>query len=109
MNKIEIKPISVNDCWRGRRFKTPEYEVYEKELFYKLKKQKVPTGKIFLRITAGISSKNADLDNIVKPFVDVLQKRLGFNDRQIYGMDLWKEDVKKGQEYIEFEIQDLST
>lgn len=107
MNRIEIKPISVNDCWQGRRFKTQEYGIYEKEVSYLLPRLKVPPGRLLLRLTVGFSNKASDLDNMVKPFVDILQKKYGFNDKQIYGMDLWKEDVKKGEEFIEFEISAL--
>ena len=107
MARISIKPISVNDCWQGRRFKTPLYKGYETELLYKLKKEKIPEGKLFLRLTVGFSNKNADLDNVVKPFVDILQKKFGFNDKQIYIMDLAKEDVKKGEEFVEYELSSL--
>lgn len=107
MNKLKIKPISVNDCWQGRRFKTQGYSIYEKQVGYLLPKLKIPKGKLFLSLTVGFSNKASDLDNIVKPFVDILQKKYGFNDKQIYAMDLWKQDVKKGQEFIEFEISPL--
>jgi len=39
---INIKPLSVNDCWQGRRFKTKEYKAYEKEMKLMIKKQKMP-------------------------------------------------------------------
>lgn len=108
MNKLKIKPMSVNEAWRGGpRFKTDKYKAYEEEVLYSIKKEKITPGKLFLRLTVGISSKNADLDNVVKPFLDILQKKLGFNDKQIYGMDLWKEDVKKGEEFIEYELSPL--
>ena len=29
---IEIKPLSVNTAWKGRRFKTDAYKAYEIEL-----------------------------------------------------------------------------
>lgn len=108
MNKINIKPLSVNACWQGRRFKTPTYKAYEEELLHMLPKGiKCPVGRLFLQITVGVSNKASDLDNIVKPFVDVLQKKYGFDDKRIYGMDLWKEDVKKGDEFISFELTAL--
>jgi len=108
MARISIKAISVNSCWQGRRFKTPLYTAYEEEVLYLLKKEKISSGKLFLRLTVGISNKNADLDNVVKPFVDILQKKLGFNDKQIYIMDLAKEDVKKGEEFIDYELSPLN-
>jgi hypothetical protein len=46
MHKIQIKPLSVNDAWKGRRFKTDEYKVYEQVLMYKLPAIEVPEGKL---------------------------------------------------------------
>ncbi len=103
--RIDIKPLSVNEVWRGRRFKTPKYKQYESDVLSLLTKIEVPDGKITLRLIAGFSSKGSDIDNMVKPFVDILQKKYGFNDSRIYHMELNKKIVKKGDEYIEFEIK----
>lgn len=105
-----IKPLSVNECWQGRRFKTPKYQSYEQELFYKLARLpiiKLPEGKLWLQIKVGLSNKTADLDNIAKPFIDILQKFYGFNDKMIYELELKKEDVKKGNEFIHFAIKSV--
>jgi len=67
----------------------------------------VSGGKLSLHLRFGLSSKNADIDNPVKPFVDCLQKRYRFNDRQIYRLTVEKVDVAKCQEFIEFEITEL--
>ena len=40
--KIDIKPLSVNDAWQGKRFKTREYTGYEKEMLLKLKPGHLP-------------------------------------------------------------------
>ena len=68
---------------------------------------KVESGKLSLSICFGLSSKNADIDNPVKPFLDILQKRYGFNDRHIYQLHVEKVDVPKGSEFIEFTIEPL--
>lgn len=101
---ISIKPLSVNQAWQGKRYKTDLYKAFEKELSYKLKNMVIPEGKLLLKATFGFSSKNADWDNPIKPFQDVLQKKYGFNDRNIYKGIIEKVDVKKGEEFIEFEI-----
>lgn len=106
--RINIVPMSVNKAWRGGpRYRTNDYKDYEKELFYKLPKMKIPEGKLFLKLEIGTSSKRADLDNFCKVFLDVLSKKYDFNDNRIYGMDLWKEDVEKGKEFIYFNISAL--
>ena len=102
---IKIKPISVNQCWQGRRFKTKLYKAFEIELLSKLKPLEVPAGKLQIFIKFGLSSKNADWDNPIKPFQDILQKKYSFNDRNVYKAVVEKVDVKKGFEFIEFEIK----
>lgn len=102
--KIKIKPLSVNECWRGKRFKTPKYKCYEIELLLKLEDLEVPKGKLEINIIFGFSSKNSDWDNPIKPFQDILQKKYKFNDRQVYRATIDKVIVEKGEEFIEFEI-----
>ena len=104
---IKIRPLSVNLCWQGRRFKTPAYKSYEQEMFCLLPKMKIPKGKLAMRIVWGFSSKASDLDNPVKPLIDILQKKYGFNDKWIYKLEVEKKDVEKGQEYISFQFTRL--
>ena len=102
--RIAIKPLSVNQCWQGKRFKTPKYKNYEKELMYRLPALKLPPPPYHLILKFGFSSKLADWDNPVKPFQDILQKRFNFDDRDIYKATVEKEIVKKGNEFIDFKI-----
>lgn len=105
MPKIDIKPLSVNDAWKGRRFKTDAYKAYERSVLLLLpKKADIPDGKIAIELTWGLSSKSGDIDNPIKCFVDCLQKKYDFNDNRIYDMHIKKVDVKKGDEFIEFSI-----
>ena len=107
--KINIKPLSVNQAWRGRRFKTQKYKDYEKELMYKLPSNfyQIESGKkLTLTMEVGFSSKLSDLDNVAKQFIDGLQKKYDFNDRYIYRLVLEKRIVTKGQEYIDFTFSD---
>jgi len=107
--RVNIKPLSVNKCFQGRRFKTPDYKRYEQLVLLALSEHRamysVPDKTpLKLMLCIGVSSKNQDLDNVCKPFLDILQKNYGFNDRYIYEIELKKEDVPKGEEYIEFEV-----
>jgi len=100
---IFIKPLSVNKCWQGRRFKTPDYTVYEHEFLTLLSIQSEPFAiyeKMWITIIAGLSYKKADIDNIVKPVLDILQKKYGFDDNQIYKLTAIKKIVDKGSEYV---------
>lgn len=103
--KIEIKSLSVNAVWQGKRFKTTAYKNYELSVMYLLpRKYVIQPGKLQLNLWVGYSSKAADIDNCIKPFIDILTRKYSFNDRQIYRLEIEKEIVKKGCEYIEFEI-----
>lgn len=104
MNKIEIKPLSVNQCWKGKRFKTQKYKAYERELMFRLKNIKLPAKPYELHLKFGFSSKLADWDNPIKPFQDILQKKYNFDDRDVFKAIVEKTIVKKGKEFIEFEI-----
>ena len=98
--KLNYKPLSVNECWQGKRFKTDKYKKYERDLLLMLPPLKILNGKLKLDIQLGISSKNADIDNPIKPLLDILQKKYSFNDKDVYELRITKEDVKKGNEFI---------
>lgn len=107
---VEIKAMSVNQCWQGRRYKTKKYSQYEKDLLDILPSRiLIPTkGPMKLYIRFGHSNPAFDWDNGIKPFQDVLQKRYGFNDKRIYLAIVEKEIVPKGKEYIYFKISRLT-
>jgi Holliday junction resolvase RusA-like endonuclease len=107
---VKIKPLSVNKCWQGRRFKTDEYKQYEKEVLINLKPMKIPEGDLFIQLDFGVSNMASDIDNPVKPFLDILQKKYKFDDKRITALWLSKNKVKKGSEFINFQIiQDVQT
>lgn len=102
---IKIKPISVNVVWQGRRWKTPAYKKYEEDVLGLLPEDlQIPDGPLQLFLTFGMSSKQSDWDNPIKPFQDVLQKKYNFNDNRVYHAIIWKKIVPKGEEYIQFEL-----
>ena len=102
MIEINIKPLSVNQAWKGRRFKTDFYKVFELEFFYKLPDLKIPKGKLKISFVVGYKNALSDIDNFLKPCVDILQKKYLFNDNMIYELNVKKE---VGKEFIKFEIE----
>ena len=105
MHKVDIKPMSVNEAWQGRRFKTPKYKAYARDLSLILPASvAIPTGPLQVEYEFGLSNMQADYDNPIKPFQDVLQAKYGFNDSQIIQAVVRKVKVKKGSEYISFSI-----
>jgi len=104
INKIKIKPLSVNNAFKGRRFKTQKYKDYELLVRVQLPKLKLPEPPFKLSIIFAFSNKGADIDNPLKPFLDILQAKYRFNDKDIYKLEVTKEIVPKGSEYILFNI-----
>ena len=102
---INIKPLSVNKAWQGKRFKTKEYKSFENEMLLKIKKQGNYNKPIWIELEFGFSSKLSDIDNPIKMTLDILQKKFGFNDRDVTRLLVIKKIVAKGNEYIKFEIQ----
>lgn len=106
--KINIKPLSVNEAFQGRRYKTVKYKNWEREILYALprleSKLDLSGGEIYIYIEWGFSTKSADIDNPTKVFLDCLQKKYGFNDKNIQKLHLSKTLVSKGNEYINYRI-----
>ena len=101
--KINIKPLSVNDAWQGKRFKTKLYKRYERDLLLTLPRLTLPEKPYYIFFEFGINTL-ADWDNPVKPLQDILQKKYGFDDRYVEEGNVKKTIVKKGQEFLKFEI-----
>jgi len=108
-----LKPLSTNEAYapravkRGPRYtgeiyKTPIYRTYESRLIKALPEIHIPEGKLFLKVKVCYLRSNSDIDNCLKPFIDVLQKRYSFNDNKIYKIVIKKYVVKKGEEGIHF-------
>lgn len=102
---INIKPLSVNDAWKGRRFKTKAYKQYERDVLFQLKLEMPPPPPYRIDIEFGFTSSMSDIDNPVKCFMDILQKKYNINDKDVYEMNLKKVIVKNP--YIKFNIYQL--
>lgn len=105
--KVKIKALSVNSLYQGRRFRTPAYSKYINDVTIKLPKFELSESKLKLNITFGFSSKLQDLDGALKGFIDCLVKKYGVDDRYIFELNLKKEIVPKGHEFIDFNFEYL--
>lgn len=103
---VDIVPMSVNKAWQGKRFKTKEYKEYEKSVLWLLPNVDIPSGDLQINLNVYFSNKNSDIDNVAKPFIDILQKKYGFNDSRVYRLVMTKYIVPKGKENIEFVIKE---
>jgi len=103
---LQIKPLSVNECFKGKRYRTTKYDIFIRNCLLMLPKTiLIPDeNNIKLAIEFGFSSKASDIDNCCKSFIDCLVKKYKVDDRFIYEMHVFKAIVKKGEEYIKFKI-----
>ena len=107
--KLDVKPLSVNKCWQGRRYKTKAYKQYEKAMLMLLPNiDYTYKDKIGVSIEFGFSNSTSDIDNPLKPVLDILQKKYGFNDRSIYELNVKKTLTKKKEEFIKVSIYEHS-
>ena len=105
--RINMKPMSVNRAWQGRRFKSDEYEAYQAEMLCRLPAGKLPDPPYRVSYEFGFSRKDSDIDNPVKPTQDILQKKYRFDDKEIYEAHLKKTIVKKGCEFVRVKIEHI--
>jgi Holliday junction resolvase RusA-like endonuclease len=106
--KLNEKPLSVNEAWQGKRFKTPIYKSYEETILLTMPKGKVDLEEMLrIEFFFGFSNKASDLDNPVKLLLDIAQKKYGFNDKNVFELNVRKCIVKKGEEFIQMGIYKL--
>lgn len=108
---IPIKPLSVNNCWQGRRFKTREYTQYQRDVSillmpYRNKKYEGDV-RVFIRWYLK-SVLRMDIDNPCKPLLDILVKNgIIRDDRNVQELHLYK--VKSEKEYIVIDIDNVDS
>jgi Holliday junction resolvase RusA-like endonuclease len=103
--KLNEKPLSVNLAWQGKRFKTQKYKHYEKAILLRMPAGKVPADQMLrVEFFFGFSNKASDLDNPVKLLLDLAQKKYGFNDSNVFELNVRKCIVKKGDDFIHMGI-----
>lgn len=91
--EIEIKPLSVNSAWKGRRYRSDEYERYRRDMFYLIPRpEEMYVVPLQVRIYMGLAShKSSDVDNPLKPMLDILGD-IGYyrDDNLIYDLRVVK-------------------
>lgn len=103
MIQLTIDPLSVNKAYTGKRYATKEYKSWKKHISFILpNKLKIPK-KIHLIIEWGFKNKLSDVDNPAKTFIDCLQKKYGFNDRDVWKLEMTK--IITDKPFIRFSIK----
>lgn len=115
-HRFNVKPLSANKMFgkKGKiTFKTKDYLNYQNEIRDEILEEADndiwPFGASYttFTITAGLSNRGADLDNVMKPLFDTYQSIYSdFNDNKVYHIEAFKDIVKKGEEYIDVTIKE---
>lgn len=108
MIKIHRKPLSVNEAYQGRRFRTPKYDLFKRDMNFLLPSDyKIPPPPYVIYFEFGLSSMSGDWDNCIKTAQDCISDKYGFNDKLIKRGVVDVVNVAKGHEYISFKIETL--
>lgn len=105
--RMNIKPMSVNEAFTGKRYKTPEYRAYCKQIKKYLPPLELPKPPYKIYFKFGFSSSLSDFDNPVKVTLDPIAKFYKFNDKLVKRGVIDVVTVEKGNEYFEFKIESL--
>jgi Holliday junction resolvase RusA-like endonuclease len=104
--RIDIKPLSVNAAWKGRRFKTAEYQQYERDMEILLPRDNQHWDEP-IEVDYVFYLKNAartDVDNLIKPLQDILVRtEIITDDRLIMSMNATK--IKDQRDRVEITIR----
>ena len=104
---IDIKPLSVNRAWQGRRFKTPEYDTFIEEMLYTMPKKDMLDGFVSLDLTFCMKSLlRGDLDNLLKPVIDCIVKKGWIKDDR-YVASIFATKIKGTKEGFMIKIVEL--
>ncbi len=107
---LRIKPISINICWQGRRFKTKEYKQFCKDIAILLEPYKNIRFNGYVEVNYKWYTKNwkvTDWDNKIKPFQDCLvNSGIIKDDRFIMKGNV--EKIPSETDYIKFEIKEYT-
>ena len=102
--RIELKPVSINEAFRGRRFKTKECKDFEDDFMILAPKRRMIKGEIEVEYKFYLKNHGkADYDNYIKIVQDLIVK-CGYieDDRKIYKATIYK--IPSDKNYIEFKI-----
>jgi len=105
---INYRPLSVNKAWRGgRRYKSSDYVQFERDVLFLLPKLECLKGPIKVSYKFYLKNcKITDVDNLIKPLQDILQKAGYFeDDRFIYKIEA--EKIQSDDDYIEVDIRKI--
>jgi Holliday junction resolvase RusA-like endonuclease len=105
--EIQLKPLAISKAYQGRRFKTSEYNKWQKDFIRLAGKQTPLKGQVSLIVEFYIKNdKMSDLDNFFKSLNDTMKEaEIIEDDRHIYEIHAYKYHSER--EFIRITLQSL--
>lgn len=102
MHFINIKPLSINETYKVIKVRgkyligtSPTYKSFKNEIQFLLPNDiVVDYNNIKIDVIVYFKNSRSDIDNPLKSFIDSLQEKYAFNDKDIYEINIKKEVVK---------------
>ena len=105
MIELNIKPLSVNRSYKGRKFPTDALKAYKQHMPLLLPKNlQLPPDRLVLLFRFHFKRKASDVDNCCKAAQDIITAHYGVDDREIFMTMNEKVINFKEPEYLEFEF-----
>lgn len=104
---LDIPPMSINMCYRGRRFATTQFKQWQRDGLLLMSKRKTILGDVSMHIDFYVKyPKMKDVDNMIKTAIDLTVKKGWIkDDRQIQFLQVCKKQSK--QERIKIIVKSL--
>jgi|TARA_Y100000296_G_scaffold86818_1_gene128000 Holliday junction resolvase RusA-like endonuclease len=103
---VPIRPITINQAWCGRKFKTPRYKKWREEMGWLVKgKGKVKWCNIELEFHIKHFA-TTDVDNLIKPVLDALEEG-GVIENDKYVVSVKATKYKSSNERIIISLHEL--
>lgn len=102
---IELKPVSINKAFQGKRYKTVECKDFEKDFMILAPKQKMIKGIVEIEYKFYLKRHAlTDYDNCIKVVQDLIVKcEYIEDDRKIYKATIYK--IPSDNDYMEIKIK----
>lgn len=108
MKWLELRPVSTNRLYVGRRFLSKAAKQFKEQCHRQLlllsEPVLVPRGPLELHFVFGLH-RDMDVSNCVKLVEDCIADFYGFNDKRVQGCSLRKVKVARGEEFISFSLR----
>lgn len=110
MIRLQLKPVSTNRLYSGRRYLSQEARVFQEQCHLLLlvahqgRPRVVPEGPLEIHFVFGLY-RDMDVTNCVKLVEDIIADFYGFNDARVQGSSQRKVKVGRGEEFIAFSLR----